>query len=92
MSEIITDETGYHILRVLDRREAGFNPLSGVQDEIRAKIREQKITDSQKNVMKDMQKRVQVWSLFPEDVDGAKPLPTSIARRPNDSATNPNRF
>ncbi|WP_442509652.1 peptidylprolyl isomerase [Novipirellula sp. SH528] len=90
MSEIITDETGYHILRVLDRREAGFNPLSGVQDEIRAKIREQKITDSQKNVMKDMQKRVQVWSLFPEDVDGAKPLPTSIAWRPNDSATNPN--
>uniref|UniRef100_UPI003568407C peptidylprolyl isomerase n=1 Tax=Novipirellula sp. TaxID=2795430 RepID=UPI003568407C len=92
MSEIIEDETGYHILRVLDRREAGFNPLSGAQDEIRAKIREQKITDSQKNVMKDMQKRVQVWSLFPEDIEGAKPLPISIGWRPNDPATNPHRF
>ncbi|GAA4463048.1 peptidylprolyl isomerase [Novipirellula rosea] len=92
MSEIIEDETGYHILRVLDRHEAGFSPLSGVQDEIRAKIREQKITDSQKNVMKDMQKRVQVWSLFPEDIEGAKPLPTSIGWRPHDSATNSNRF
>lgn len=92
MSEIIEDETGYHILRVLDRHEAGFSPLSGVQDEIRAKIREQKITDSQKNVMKDMQKRVQVWSLFPEDIEGAKPLPTSIGWRPHDPATNSNRF
>ncbi|GAA5509341.1 peptidylprolyl isomerase [Novipirellula caenicola] len=92
MSEIIQDETGYHILRVLDRREAGYAPLSEVQDEIRAKIREQKIADSQKNVMKDMQKRVQVWSLFPEDIEGAKPLPQSIARRPDDSTTYPNRF
>ncbi|MFG0261566.1 MAG: peptidylprolyl isomerase [Novipirellula sp. JB048] len=82
MSEIIEDETGFHIIRVLGRKEAGFTPLSEVQDEIRSQIREQKIAESQKEAMQQMQQRVQVWSLFPDDIEGAKPLPTRIASRP----------
>ncbi|TWU15007.1 Peptidyl-prolyl cis-trans isomerase D [Novipirellula galeiformis] len=92
LSEIIEDETGFHIIRVLGRKEAGFTPLSEVQDEIRAKIREQKIAESQKNVMKEMQLRVQVWSLFPDDIEGAKPLPSSIASRPSATPAAANRF
>ncbi len=83
MSEIITDDDGYHIIRVLERREAGRTPLSEVQDEIRAKVRQDKITSSQKKVMEDMQVRIPVWALFPKDIPGAKPLPESIARRHN---------
>jgi hypothetical protein len=81
MSEIIEDNTGFHIVRVLEREEAGIIPLSEVQDEIRAKIRQEKIAQSQRKVMEDMQVRIPVWTLFPDDTPRSKPLPQSIARR-----------
>jgi hypothetical protein len=81
MSEIVEDESGYHIVRVLEREAAGVIPLSEIQDEIRSKIREEKIVKSQREVMESMQVMVPVWSLFPDDTPGAKPLPESIARR-----------
>lgn len=80
MSEIIEDQEGFHIIRVLDRQEAGVVPLSEVQDTIRSTIREKKISDSQSTVLDEMQGMVPVWSLFPEDTPGALPLPESIAR------------
>ncbi|TWU47706.1 peptidylprolyl isomerase [Rubripirellula reticaptiva] len=82
MSEIIEDEEGLHIVRVLERIEAGNVPLSEVQDEIRTKIRAEKISKSQREVMESMQHRIAVWSMFPDDAPGAKPLPTSVASRP----------
>lgn len=81
MSEVIEDDTGYHILRVLERKEAGTIPLREVQDEIRGKIREQKIAESQSQLMVDIQNRIPVWSLFHKDLPGAKPLPVNIAQR-----------
>lgn len=80
MSEIIEDANGLHIVRVLQREEAGVTSLSEVQDEIRAKIRAEKIERSQRKVMEDMQDRIPVWSLFPQDMPGALPLPVSVAR------------
>lgn len=87
MSEIIEDDLGFHIIRVLERHDAGVTPLSEVQDEIRASIREQKIAKSQREVMETMQLKIPVWSLFPDDVPGAKPLPQSIARRHSSTKT-----
>ncbi|KAA1257900.1 Peptidyl-prolyl cis-trans isomerase D [Rubripirellula obstinata] len=80
MSEIIEDANGLHIVRVLEREEAGVTALSEVQDEIRAKIRAEKIAQSQRKVMEDMQERIPVWSLFPKDLPNALPLPESVAR------------
>jgi parvulin-like peptidyl-prolyl isomerase len=80
MSEILEDEIGYHIVRVLERQDAGIIPLSEVQDEIRAKIRQDKIAEAQRKAIDDMQVRIPVWSLFPDDTPGAQPLPVSIAR------------
>ncbi len=81
MSEIIEDDLGMHIIRVLERTPAGIVPLSEVQDEIRAEIRKQKIANSQIEVMQEMRERIAVWSLFPDDVPGAKPLPEIFASR-----------
>ena len=83
MSEIIKDTGGYHIIRVLERRQAGTTPLSEIQDDIRATVRKNKIAQSQQRVMEDMVDRIPVWSLFPKDTPGAKPLPVSITRRAN---------
>ena len=43
MSEIIEDERGFHIIRVLERQQAGLTPLSEVQDEIRATFGRRKL-------------------------------------------------
>lgn len=81
MSNIIEDEDGLHIVRVLEREPAGVTPRSEVQEAIRATIQEQKIEEAQKKVFEEMTERIPVWSLFPEDTPGAKPLPESIAKR-----------
>jgi hypothetical protein len=81
MSEIIEDSDGYHIIRVLERQEPGTVPLSEVQDEIRSRLRQQKIDDSQKKLMDDLAVRVPVWTMFPKDLPQANPLPPSFARR-----------
>ena len=85
MSEIIEDGEGFHIVRVLDRQAAGVTPLSDLQDEIRTKIRQQKINTSQQSVMEEMQARVPVWTMFPDDVPGSMPLPR-IANRAQSSS------
>ncbi|WP_286177497.1 peptidylprolyl isomerase [Rhodopirellula sp. JC639] len=83
MSEIIEDDQGLHIIRVLERKEAGVTPLAQVQDDIREKIKQEKIAASQAKMMREMQKKVPVWSMYPDDMPGAKPLrPTSIATGP----------
>lgn len=81
MSNIIEDKEGFHIIRVLERQGAGATPLSEVQDEIRATIREDKIAQAQAKVLEEMTDRIPVWSLFPEDTPGAEPLPGSVANR-----------
>ena len=62
MSEIIEDQDGYHIIRVLDRQDAGITPYE-VQDSIRGIIRKEKIA-SQRQVLDQMQSHIPVWSLF----------------------------
>jgi len=81
MSQIIEDVDAYHIIRVTDREGAGVTPLADVQDDIRKILRAEKIDKSQAEAMEEVQARVPVWSIFPEDIPGAKPLPR-IASRP----------
>jgi len=78
MSQIIEDEVGYHIVRVLEREPAGMTPLSEVQDDIRAIIRDRKIAEAQAEAMKSVRQSVPVWSLFHNDVPGARPLPDAM--------------
>jgi hypothetical protein len=80
MSNIIEDEQGFHIIRVLERDEAGLIALSEVQDEVRATIRDQKIVQTRNEVMDKMQARVPVWSMYPDDIPGANPLPKVASR------------
>ncbi|MCG8651316.1 MAG: peptidyl-prolyl cis-trans isomerase [Pirellulales bacterium] len=80
MSDIIEDEQGFHIIRVLDRQPAGHEPLSDVQEKIRKKIKAEKVSKARRELMEDVQKRVPIWTLFPKDVPGAKPLPQTASR------------
>ena len=80
MSQIIEDTEAYHIVRVLEREEAGVTPLADVQDDIRQVLRDQKIQEAQKEALAEVERRVPVWSLFPEDIPGSKPLPRMASR------------
>ena len=77
LSEIIENERGFHIIRVTDREPAGTIPLSEVQDDIRNQLKKQKITEAQTEALKSINHMVAVWTLFPEDVPGALPLPNT---------------
>ncbi len=79
MSEIIEDKLGYHIIRVLERKPAGIKPLADLQDDIRNKIQAEKVAKAQREMIDKMMKLVPIWSIFPEDVQGAKPLPKKVA-------------
>jgi parvulin-like peptidyl-prolyl isomerase len=80
MSEIIEDSEGVHIVRILGRREAGIRPLSELQDEIREIIKKQKIEEATKRVTEEMARRVPVWSVCPDDIEGALPLPVAMTQ------------
>lgn len=80
MSQIIEDTDAYHIIRVLEREEAGMTALADVQDDIRQILRDEKIQEAQKEALAEVQRRVPVWSLFPEDIPGSKPLPRVASR------------
>ncbi|MCC9599262.1 peptidyl-prolyl cis-trans isomerase [Stieleria sp. JC731] len=82
MSEIIEDAQGLHIIRVKERKTAGVTPLREVQEDIREEIKKSKISKAQEAMLAQMQKRVPVWSLYPDDFPGAQQLPVTIASRP----------
>lgn len=83
MSEIIEDDQGLHIIRVLERKAAGVTPLADLQEDIREQIKKEKIAKAEAEMMEEMKKRVPVWSMYPGDTPGAKPLrPTTVATRP----------
>jgi hypothetical protein len=84
MSEIIEDEQGLHIIRVLERKPAGVTPLANVQEEIREQLKQEKMAAAQERMLEQMRRRVPVWSLYPDDMPHAKPLrPKRVAGRDN---------
>lgn len=87
MSEVIEDEVGMHIVRVLERRPAGVKSISELQDEIREKLKQEKIEAAIKKVTSEMTLRVAVWSIYHEDIPGALPLAdTQLARSRPDAS------
>lgn len=85
MSEIIRDDVGLHIVRVLEHELPGVTPMAEIQDEIRAVLKKEKVSQSQFEAIDSMRTRVAVWTLFPEDVPGALPLRQSQAPIPAQS-------
>jgi len=85
LSQIIEDQDGLHIVRILERREAGVTPLSEVQDEIRKKLKEQKSQAAEKELMERISRDVPVWTRFPQDIPGSQPL-DRLAVRPGETS------
>jgi hypothetical protein len=79
MSEIIEDDDGFHILKVLEREEERFIPFSEAQDTIRERLVKEKKKAKLEELQLQLQREVPVWALYPDDVPGSLPLPMRAA-------------
>jgi peptidyl-prolyl cis-trans isomerase SurA len=43
ISDVIESSQGFHIIKVVDKRGAGFKPIAAVRDEIKAKLEDEKL-------------------------------------------------
>lgn len=68
MSPILDSGTGFHIVRVLERTEAGCRPFSEVQNDIREKLKDERMLVAQRKYLADLRKRAKVWTAYTGDV------------------------
>jgi hypothetical protein len=66
LSEILEDERGVHILRVVERTEATITPFTDAEPEIRQKIEEERNLDRRVEYKANLLKTIPVWNLFKE--------------------------
>lgn len=74
MSQIIEDESGLHIIKVVEREDEGRLPVAKAEPTIREKLQQQKRSELQEELFARVRQSVPVWTLFPEDVPGSMPL------------------
>ncbi len=83
MSQILEDETGFHIVRVIERVDAGRKEFLDAQTEIRKKLRDADIERQTKEFVAKMKSRTPVWTIFDETAGS----PTSTAGAGDADAT-----
>jgi parvulin-like peptidyl-prolyl isomerase len=73
MSQILEDENGYHIVRVIERVDAGRKEFLEAQTEIRKKLRDQDIERQTKEFVEKMKSRTPVWTIFDDQPGNSSP-------------------
>jgi hypothetical protein len=81
LSPIIEDDRGFHIIRVIERIDAGKKPFADVQLEIRNLILEQRTEVAKKTLLEDIRKRTAVWTMFDAPSDSVASPPDAALRR-----------
>jgi len=80
LSDVIESERGFHIVRVLDRKEAGRTPFTKAQASIRKELSKDQRKGLAEAEMAKVRKKSRVWTLFDGDLSGPqlsrKPRPT----------------
>jgi len=72
LSNVLESERGFHIIRVLDRKQAGCTPFTEAQANIRNALKK----DLQKGLameeVEKLRKKSRVWTVFDGDLSGAR--------------------
>jgi hypothetical protein len=76
LSLILQDDNGFHIVRVLERRPDRVTSFEDeeTQSKIRKKIQETKKQTAKKEFVEKVKQETVVWTKWPEDFPGARPL------------------
>ncbi len=80
LSRILEDDKGFHIVRVVERKEAGRVPFQQTQREIREKIKEQHRDEKVKQYLERLKRETYVWNSFEQENDTKQ-----VARQPSES-------
>ena len=83
MSPILESDTGFHIVRVIDRKAAGRKPFTEVQNDIREKLKDERFSAAVDKYLEDLHKDARIWTVYtgPVSADvlmGKKPGETKM--------------
>jgi hypothetical protein len=67
LSERLEDKEGFHIVRVIERRDAGRIPFVDAQVEIKEKLKKEKIRKQTEDYVVRLRKEIRVWTIFGDD-------------------------
>ncbi len=67
LSPILEDEEGLHIVRVLERQEAGRTSFETAQSEIKEKIKKQEVQKQVDAFLAGLRKNTPVWTIFDKE-------------------------
>jgi hypothetical protein len=72
VSEVLEDDRGLHIIRVVEREAGSVTSLADAESAIRQKIEEERKLDARNEYLAKLQKTIPVWNLFKEAGIGAE--------------------
>lgn len=74
LSQIIEDETGFHIIRVIERRAAGRVPFEEAQISIKEKLKKERTRKQIVEYLDGLKTKTRVWTMFDDEL-ARKPGP-----------------
>lgn len=72
LSDVIETEDGFHIVRVLERKQAGCTPFTEAQAEIRDKLTEASRKTAGQAELDKLRDRSRIWTLFDGEFRGSE--------------------
>lgn len=73
LSQVIEDDRGFHIVRVLDRREAGYVPFEDVQTTIKQMFQKKHFDEQLSEYIANLRNDVSVWTIYDGGPSGMTP-------------------
>ncbi len=68
LSRILEDDEGFHIVRVIERQDAGTVPFEEAQAKIKEKISEQREEQELQSYLEGLREKTHVWTVFDEEL------------------------
>jgi len=83
LSPILESNDGFHIVRVLERKEAGRKPFTDMQVEIREKLKKQRFNKGVEEYLVKLRQDARIWTVFTGNVSAD----ALLGRKPDESQT-----
>ncbi len=64
MSQIIESDTGFHIVRVVERKDAGRKPFTEVQVKIREKLKDDRLHAAQDKYLAQLRDEARIETIY----------------------------
>lgn len=87
LSEILQDNRGFHIIRVIERNEATVEPFDVVHANVRNRIYYERVGPMRQQYKAKLRKTIPIWNIFEDAAGEGKPGAADESANPADDAT-----